>query len=149
KRFIAHRDVYDEFARLFAEKMAALKVGDPLDESVEVGPIATEGGLNDLTELVEDAVAKGASVLAGGHALEGRGYFFEPTVLADLTDDMRIVFEETFGPVASLYKAEDADDAIRIANQTTFGLSSSVWTNDAAQEAYFVQRLDAGAVFIN
>jgi succinate-semialdehyde dehydrogenase/glutarate-semialdehyde dehydrogenase len=149
KRFIAHRDVYDEFARLFAAKMAALKVGDPLDESVDVGPVATASGLGDLADLVDDAVAKGASVLVGGHALDGRGYFFEPTVLGGLTDDMRIVFEEAFGPVASLYKAEDADDALRIANQTTFGLSSSVWTNDPEEEAYFVERLDAGAVFIN
>jgi succinate-semialdehyde dehydrogenase/glutarate-semialdehyde dehydrogenase len=149
KRFIAHRDVYDEFARLFTEKMAALKVGDPLDESVDVGPVATEGGLDDLRELVDDAVAKGASVLVGGHAVDGPGYFFEPTILADLTDDMRVVLEETFGPVASLYRAEDADDAIRIANRTTFGLSSSVWTNDPEEERYFVQRLDAGAVFVN
>ncbi|MEU1276133.1 NADP-dependent succinic semialdehyde dehydrogenase [Streptomyces sp. NPDC005799] len=149
KRFIAHRDVYDEFARLFAEKTAALKVGDPFDESVDVGPVATAGGRDELTGLVDDAVAKGASVLAGGHAIEGPGYFFAPTVLADLTDDMRVVYEETFGPVASLYRAEDADDAIRIANQTTFGLSSSVWTNDPEEESYFVQHLDAGAVFIN
>ncbi|MBO4253156.1 NADP-dependent succinic semialdehyde dehydrogenase [Streptomyces griseorubiginosus] len=149
KRFIAHRDVYDEFARLFAEKMAALKVGDPFDESVDVGPVATAGGRDELTELVDDAVSNGASVLAGGHALNGPGYFFAPTVLADLTDDMRIVYEEAFGPVASLYRAEDADDAIRIANQTTFGLSSSVWTNDPEEESYFVQHLDAGAVFVN
>jgi succinate-semialdehyde dehydrogenase/glutarate-semialdehyde dehydrogenase len=81
--------------------------------------------------------------------VDGPGYFFEPTILADLTDDMRVVLEETFGPVASLYRAEDADDAIRIANRTTFGLSSSVWTNDPEEERYFVQRLDAGAVFVN
>jgi succinate-semialdehyde dehydrogenase/glutarate-semialdehyde dehydrogenase len=149
KRFIAHRDVYDAFARLFAEKMAALKVGDPFDESVDVGPVATAGGRDELTELVDDAVSKGASVLAGGHALDGPGYFFAPTVLADLTDDMRVVYEETFGPVASLYRAENADDAIRIANQTTFGLSSSVWTNDPEEESYFVRHLDAGAVFVN
>ncbi|MEU2779999.1 aldehyde dehydrogenase family protein, partial [Streptomyces sp. NPDC007162] len=149
KRFIAHRDVYDEFARLFAEKMAALKVGDPFDESVDVGPVATAGGRDELTELVDDAVSKGASVLAGGHPIDGPGYFFAPTVLANLTDDMRIVFEETFGPVASLYRAEDVADAVRIANQTTFGLSSSVWTNDPEEESYFVRHLDAGAVFVN
>ena len=149
KRFIVHQDVYDEFAGLFAAKIKALTVGDPLDASVQVGPIATAGGLNDLQELVDDAVAKGAQVLAGGHALDRPGYFFEPTILAGLTDDMRLVMEEAFGPVASLYPAKDDDDAIRIANQTTFGLSSSVWTSDPAEEAYFVENLDAGAVFVN
>jgi succinate-semialdehyde dehydrogenase / glutarate-semialdehyde dehydrogenase len=149
KRFIAHTSVYDEFADLFTNKMSSLKVGDPLDESVEVGPVATETGRDELAELVEDAVAKGATVLTGGHPIQREGWFYEPTVLSDLDDGMRIVLEETFGPVASLYRAETRDDAIRIANQTSFGLSSAVWTNDPEEEAYFVAYLDAGAVFIN
>lgn len=149
KRFIAHADIFDEFSALFAQKMAALTVGDPLDESVDVGPVATESGRVELAELVDDAVAKGATVLTGGKPVERDGWFYEPTVLTDLNDDMRIVLEETFGPVASLYRAESESDAVRIANQTTFGLSSAVWTNDAAEEAYFIANLDAGAVFIN
>ena len=149
KRFIAHTDIYDEFAALFAQKMAALNVGDPMDESVDVGPLATASGRDELAELVDDAVANGASVLIGGQALAREGWFYEPTVLADLTDSMRIVLEEAFGPVASLYRAENRDDAIRIANQTTFGLSSAVWTNDSEEEAHFVANLDAGAVFVN
>lgn len=149
KRFIVHADVYDRFAELFAQKMGALVVGDPLDAATEVGPLATASGRDDLTELVDDAVAKGASVLTGGSAPDRAGWFYEPTVIGDLTDDMRLVLEEAFGPVATLYRATDADDAVRIANQTTFGLSSAVWTNDAAEEDAFIAALDAGAVFVN
>jgi succinate-semialdehyde dehydrogenase/glutarate-semialdehyde dehydrogenase len=149
KRFIAHTEVYDEFAALFSTKMAALSVGDPLDESVDVGPLATATGRDELAELVDDAVSKGATVLTGGHSVQRDGWFYEPTVLADLTEEMRIVLEEAFGPVASLYRAETRDDAIRVANQTSFGLSSAVWTNDPDEEAYLVANLDAGAVFIN
>jgi len=120
-----------------------------MDEKTDVGPVATESGRSDLAELVDDAVAKGAKVLAGGGAVDGPGWFYRPTLLTDLTDDMRIVMEETFGPVASLYKVADRADAVRIANQTTFGLSSAVWTQDADEEAAFIRDLDAGAVFIN
>jgi succinate-semialdehyde dehydrogenase/glutarate-semialdehyde dehydrogenase len=149
KRFIAHAAIYDEFAALFAQKMAALAVGDPLDESVDVGPIATASGRDELAELVDDAVAKGATVLTGGQRIEREGWFYEPTVLTDLRDGMRIVLEEAFGPVASLYSAQTREEAIRIANQTSFGLSSAVWTNDPEEEAYFIANLDAGAVFVN
>lgn len=149
KRFLVHTDIYDSFAALFARKMSALVVGDPLDEKTEVGPVATESGRSDLAELVDDAITKGARVLAGGAAVDGPGWFYQPTLLSELTDEMRIVLEETFGPVASLYRVSDREEAARIANQTTFGLSSAVWTQDAEEEAYFIGELDAGAVFIN
>ena len=149
KRFIVHTDVYDEFARLFVAKMSALVVGDPMDEATDVGPLATASGRDDVAELVDDAVAKGAEVLTGGGAPEGPGWYYSPTVLAGLTDDMRVVMEETFGPVASLYKVTDRDEAARVANQTTFGLSSAVWSNDADEQDWFIRHLDAGAVFLN
>jgi succinate-semialdehyde dehydrogenase/glutarate-semialdehyde dehydrogenase len=149
KRFIVHTDIYDAFASLFAEKMSALVVGDPLDEKTEVGPVATESGRSDLAELVDDAVAKGAKVLVGGGAVDGPGFFYQPTVLSELTDSMRIVLEESFGPVASLYRVANREEAVRIANQTTFGLSSAIWTRDADEESHFVDELDAGAVFVN
>ncbi len=149
KRFIVHTDVYDAFAAEFAAQMSALVVGDPLDPATEVGPLATRSGRDELAELVDDAVSKGAEVLTGGSMPEGEGYFYPPTVLAGLTDDMRLVQEEAFGPVATLYRASDDEDALRIANQTSFGLSSAVWTNDPEQEARFVANLDAGAVFVN
>ncbi|MDG4665611.1 NADP-dependent succinic semialdehyde dehydrogenase [Mycobacterium sp. 236(2023)] len=149
KRFIVHTDVYDEFTRLFVAKMNALKVGDPMDEATDVGPLATESGRDEVAELVDDAVVKGAEVLAGGSAPDRPGFYYTPTVLAGLTDDMRIVLEETFGPVASVYRVADREEAARIANQTTFGLSSAVWSNDAAEQDWFVANLDAGAVFLN
>lgn len=149
KRFIVHADVYDKFVELFVAGVSAAKLGDPMDPSTDVGPIATRGGRDELVELVNDAVAKGAKVLVGGKAPEQDGWWFEPTVLVDIPDNANIVMEETFGPVASLYKAANADEAIRIANQTRFGLSSAVWTTDDTEAQYFIERLDAGAVFVN
>jgi succinate-semialdehyde dehydrogenase/glutarate-semialdehyde dehydrogenase len=149
KRFIVHTDVYDEFVRLFTEKVAALTVGDPLDETTDVGPLATESGRDELAELVEDAVAQGATVLTGGSAPDRPGWFYTPTVIDGVTPAMRLYLEEAFGPVASVYRVTDRDEALAIANGTTFGLSSAVWTNDAADEEWFIQNLDAGAVFIN
>lgn len=149
KRFIVHTDVYDEFVGYFVDKMRRLVVGDPMDESTDVGPLATAAGRDDLAALVDDAVAKGASTLLGGSAAPGPGWFFPPTVLADLTEDMRIVQEETFGPVASLYRIADREGATRVANQTTFGLSSAVWTQDTDEQQWFITTLDAGMVFLN
>jgi len=149
KRFIVHTDVYDEFIRLFAEKVAALKVGDPLDESTDVGPVATESGRDELAELVADAVAKGANVLTGGEVPARAGWFYEPTVIEGITPEMRLYAEEAFGPVASVYRAAGREEALAIANGTTFGLSSAVWTNDPEEEEWFIQNLDAGAVFVN
>ncbi|MBS1691897.1 MAG: NADP-dependent succinic semialdehyde dehydrogenase [Actinobacteria bacterium] len=149
KRFIVHADVYDAFVERFVAAMRALVVGDPMDETTDVGPLATESGRDDVAELVDDAVAKGAQVLTGGAAPDAPGWYYPPTVLGGLTDDMRIVMEETFGPVASVYKVTDRHEAVRVANQTTFGLSSAVWTTDAAEQDWFVANLDAGAVFLN
>lgn len=149
KRFIVHTDVYDEFAAEFARQMSELVVGNPLLPETQVGPVATESGRQDLIDLVEDARAKGATILVGGTVPDLPGWFYAPTVIADLPEDARLVQEEAFGPVASLYRAKDNEDALRIANQTTFGLSSAVWTNDPEEEAHFVANLDAGAVFVN
>jgi succinate-semialdehyde dehydrogenase/glutarate-semialdehyde dehydrogenase len=149
KRFIVHTEVYDSFAAEFVKLMSELSVGDPLDAATQVGPLATAAGRDELAGLVEDARALGAQVLTGGTIPEGPGFFYAPTVLAGLSEGMRIIQEETFGPVASLYRAADREDALRIANQTTFGLSSAVWTNDAEEEEWFTANLDAGAVFIN
>ena len=149
KRFIVHADVYDAFVAEFTERMSRLVVGNPLLPETEVGPLATRAGRDELAELVDDARAKGANVLTGGFIPEDSGYFYAPTVIENIPDDARLVLEEAFGPVASVYRAKDNADALRIANQTTFGLSSSVWTNDPDEEAWFTANLDAGAVFIN
>jgi succinate-semialdehyde dehydrogenase/glutarate-semialdehyde dehydrogenase len=149
KRFIVHTDVYDDFVAQFTAKVAALTVGDPLEDGTDVGPLATKSGRDDLAELVTDAVGKGATVLTGGSAPEGAGWFYQPTVLADVTPAMRIHLEEACGPVATVYRVADRDEAVAIANGTTFGLSSSVWTTDPAEEEWFIANVDAGAVFIN
>ncbi|AIJ17243.1 NADP-dependent succinic semialdehyde dehydrogenase [Streptomyces lividans] len=149
KRFIVHTDVYDAFAQRFTEGMRALKVGDPMDEETEVGPLSSEQGLNDLVELVDDAVRGGASVLCGGERPDGPGWYYPPTVLADVTRELRIHREEAFGPVATLYRAADLDEAVLIANDTDFGLSSNVWTRDDADVDRFVRDLEAGGVYVN
>ncbi|MEU9916396.1 NADP-dependent succinic semialdehyde dehydrogenase [Streptomyces sp. NPDC051001] len=149
KRFIVHTDVYDAFAERFVEGMKALKVGDPLEESTDVGPLSSERGRADLEELVDDARRGGASVLCGGERPEGDGWYYSPTVLAGITREMRIHREEAFGPVATLYRAGDLDEAVLIANDSPFGLSSNVWTRDEAEVDRFARDLEAGGVFFN
>ncbi|MFF9809421.1 NADP-dependent succinic semialdehyde dehydrogenase [Streptomyces coeruleorubidus] len=149
KRFIVHTDVYDAFAERFAEGMKALKVGDPMAEDTEVGPLSSEQGLRDLEELVDDAVRGGAEVLCGGERPDGPGWYYAPTVLAGITREMRVHREEAFGPVATLYRAADLDEAVLIANDSPFGLSSNVWTRDEAEVDRFVRDLEAGGVYFN
>jgi succinate-semialdehyde dehydrogenase/glutarate-semialdehyde dehydrogenase len=149
KRFIAHAGIYDDFAAKFTERMAALKVGDPTDPDTVVGPLATEQGRVDVEKLVDGAVAAGAVVRCGGKRLDRPGWFYPPTVITDITRDMPIFTEEVFGPVASLYRAADIDEAIDIANATSFGLGSNAWTNDASEQQRFIDDIEAGQVFIN
>ncbi|MFE1035254.1 NADP-dependent succinic semialdehyde dehydrogenase [Streptomyces sp. NPDC058807] len=149
KRFIVHTDVYDAFVARFTEGMKALKVGDPMDEETEVGPLSSEQGVEDLVGLVDDAVRGGAEVLCGGERPDGPGWYYPPTVLAGVTREMRIHREEAFGPVATLYRAADLDEAVLIANDTDFGLSSNVWTRDDADVDRFVRDLEAGGVYVN
>lgn len=149
KRFIVHADVYDAFLEKFTAAMAALKMGDPMDEATQLGPLSTASGVDLLDELVQDARAKGAKITTGGERPEGPGFFYPPTVVTDITNDMRLYAEEAFGPTASVYKVADRDEALRIANDTTFGLSSAVWTQDADEADFFANGLEAGAVFVN
>ncbi|KUJ70491.1 succinate-semialdehyde dehydrogenase [Streptomyces albus subsp. albus] len=151
KRFIVHGDVYDEFAAMFTEGMAALTVGDPMTEATDIGPLSTEQGRTDLEALVDDAVRVGARTLCGGRRPPNQpaGWFYEPTVLAEVTEGMRIHREEAFGPVATLYRVAGLDEAVALANDTPFGLSSNVWTRDQAEQRRFVRDLQAGGVFFN
>ncbi|MFF7982780.1 NADP-dependent succinic semialdehyde dehydrogenase [Streptomyces sp. NPDC007901] len=149
KRFIVHTAVYDAFAERFVAGMEALRTGDPMDEGTDVGPLASEQGRKDLEELVEDARRSGAEVLCGGQRPDGPGWYYPPTVLAGIHRDMRIHREEAFGPVATLYRAGDLDEAVLIANDSPFGLSSNVWTRDEAEVDRFVRDLEAGGVFVN
>lgn len=149
KRFIVHDDVFDSFTDAFVDAMDSLVVGDPMSDDTDVGPLATEQGRDDVIELVDDAVSHGAVVRCGGRAVDGPGWFYPPTVLSDITPDMRIDREEVFGPVATVYRVASADEAVEIANATDFGLGSNAWTEDPAEQERFVADLDAGAVFIN
>ncbi|QWZ07035.1 NADP-dependent succinic semialdehyde dehydrogenase [Nocardioides panacis] len=149
KRFIVHTDVYDEFVELFAKEMAALVVGDPMEDGTDVGPLANEQGREDVEALVKDAVDKGATVLVGGERPDRDGWWFPPTLVADVTEEMDMYLEEVFGPVAQVHRATDIEDAVRIANVTRFGLGSNAWTNDPEEQAVFVRDLAAGQTFIN
>ena len=149
KRFIVAESIADEFEKLFAQKMAALRVGDPFDESTDVGPLSTPDGLADLDRDVRKSVEAGAKILTGGKPLSRPGNFYAPTVLVNIPKDSPAYKEEMFGPVASVFRAKDVNDAIRIANDSRFGLGASAWTNDAAEQRKFIDGLDAGMVFIN
>ena len=149
KRFIVHRDVADAFATKFVAAMCALRLGDPMDESTDIGPLATPQILHEVAALVDDAVALGATVLCGGKRIAGPGNFYPPTVLSGIPSSARIVSEEAFGPVAALFVADDKEDAVRIANATSFGLGAAAWTRDEDEQRFFADRIEAGQVFVN
>jgi succinate-semialdehyde dehydrogenase/glutarate-semialdehyde dehydrogenase len=149
KRFIVADQIADKFESAFVAKMKALKVGDPMDASTEVGPLATADAVTSLQADIDATVKAGAQVLTGGKPLNGAGSFFAPTVLANIPKDSPAYREELFGPVASTFRVKDIDEAIRIANDSRFGLGASAWTNDAAERDRFANEIDAGMVFIN
>ncbi len=149
KRFIVADSIYEEFERRFVEGMQALRVGDPLEEETDIGPLATADVLEDLDEQVRETVEAGARVLTGGHRLEGEGNYYAPTVITDIPLDSPAYSEELFGPVALLFRVRDVEEAIRLANDTVFGLGSSVWTNDQEEQSRFIEEIEAGSVFIN
>jgi succinate-semialdehyde dehydrogenase/glutarate-semialdehyde dehydrogenase len=120
-----------------------------MDENVKVGPLATESGRDDVEELVQDALDKGARLVTGGKRPDGPGWFYPPTLIADITPQMRMYREEVFGPVASLYRVPDLDAAIELANDTEFGLGSNIWTDDTEERERFVREAEAGMVFVN
>jgi succinate-semialdehyde dehydrogenase/glutarate-semialdehyde dehydrogenase len=149
KRFIIASGIYEAFERNFVAQMRGLRVGDPMEESTDIGPLATPQILKDLDEQVRKAVASGARVLTGGKQPERSGNFYEPTVLTNISEQSPVYCEEVFGPVALLFRVETMEQAIRLANATTFGLGAAVWTNDPQEQAEFIDELEAGCVFIN
>jgi succinate-semialdehyde dehydrogenase/glutarate-semialdehyde dehydrogenase len=149
KRIIVHEDIADEFEHRYVEGMSALKVGDPMDDQTDMGPLATPQILEDVDGQVRKSVEAGARVLTGGKPIDGPGNFYPPTVITDIPEDSPGYKEEIFGPVASLFRARDIDDAIRIANDTEFGLGSSAWTTDPDEQERFINEIEAGQVFIN
>ena len=149
KRFIVHEAVADEFERRFVEAMRALRVGDPMDPKTQVGPLATPQLVDELEEQVRETIRRGGRAVIGGQRLDRPGNFFAPTVLVDVPADSPAARDETFGPVAALFRARDAADAIRIANDSRYGLGASVWTTDDAEAERFATEIESGQVFIN
>jgi succinate-semialdehyde dehydrogenase / glutarate-semialdehyde dehydrogenase len=149
KRFFVHADIAEEFTRLFAEKLSALKVGDPMDEDTQVGPLATEQGREDVEKYVQDAVDKGATVVVGGQRPDGPGWYYPPTLVTGITPEMAMHDEEVFGPVAALYTVSGLDEAIEIANSHVYGLGSNLWSEDEDERARFIRDIASGMAFIN
>jgi succinate-semialdehyde dehydrogenase/glutarate-semialdehyde dehydrogenase len=149
KRFIVHEKIYDEFLNRFVARVSAVRVGDPVDETTELGPLATSAIRDELDGQVRKSVEAGARLLTGGKPLDREGYFYAPTVLADIPPSAPAAHDELFGPVASVFKASDIRDAIRLANSTSFGLGASAWTRDAAERDQFVNEIESGLLFIN
>lgn len=149
KRFIIAEPIAQEFQDRFVEAIAAVRVGDPFDESTELGPLATSSGLLDIEQQVGQSVAAGARILTGGKKLNRPGFFYAPTVLTDIPKGSPAHSEELFGPVASVFRAKHLDDAICIANDTRFGLGASVWTNDDRERDRLIAEIESGMVFVN
>lgn len=149
KRFLVEESVADRFVELFCEHVQAIRVGNPLEEGIALGPLARGNLRDDLHSQVERSLAAGATLKLGGHAIEGPGYFYAPTVLDHVTPEMAAGAEETFGPVAAIIRVKDAEEAVRIANATEFGLGAALWTADLERARKLVRQIEAGAVFVN
>ena len=149
KRFIVDGRIADEFERRFVAAMAALRVGDPMDEASDIGPLATPAILEELESQVSRSVAMGARLLVGGHRIRRPGNFYAPTVLAGVPENAPAYREELFGPVAAIFRSRDIGDAIRLANDTAFGLGASAWTSDPAEQQRFIDEIESGMVFVN
>jgi len=149
KRFIVHEAVYDEFVERYVAAMAALRVGDPLDPATQVGPLATRAIRDGVEQQVRETVAAGAKVRLGAAPLDRPGFYYAPTVLTDIPEGTPARDDEIFGPVASIFRVRDLDEAIRLANASPFGLGSSAWTRDPEEQRRFIDELEAGLTFVN
>jgi succinate-semialdehyde dehydrogenase/glutarate-semialdehyde dehydrogenase len=149
KRFIVHKDIYARFVEQFVSQVSSLRIGDPMDEQTQLGPLATAAIRDELDAQVKATVARGAKVLTGGKRLDRAGYFYAPTVLADIPPDSPAARDELFGPVASVFRAKDLTEAIALANGTSFGLGASAWTRDKDEQARFIEEIESGLLFIN
>jgi succinate-semialdehyde dehydrogenase/glutarate-semialdehyde dehydrogenase len=149
KRFLVVDSVADEFQRRFVEAVSKLKVGNPREPSTQIGPLAREDLRENLERQVRESEAMGAKVLTGGAPVDGPGFFYQPTVLTDVTTRMPVFTEETFGPVAPLVRVHDVDEALELANDTQYGLGADLWTGDGERGVEVARRIESGSVFIN
>jgi succinate-semialdehyde dehydrogenase/glutarate-semialdehyde dehydrogenase len=149
KRFIVAAKIASEFEKKFVKRMQELRVGDPFEESTQLGPLASADAVTTLDADVKKSIAAGARLLTGGQPLPGPGFYYAPTVLTDIPKGSPAYSEELFGPVASIFRVKGIDEAVALANDVRFGLGASAWTNDAAETERFVNELQAGMVFLN
>ena len=149
KRFFVSKNIAKDFIELFIKKVSQLKVGDPTLIETDIGPLSSKGGLETISGIVEDAKEKGAEILLGGSKIDGKGYFYQPTILTNVKPNMRIAKEETFGPVAPITIVENESEAVRLANDTEFGLGASIWTKDLAKAEKISRRIESGIVSVN
>ena len=149
KRFFVGKNIAKDFIELFIKKASELKVGDPMDMETDIGPISSEEGLETISGIVEDAKEKGAEILLGGSKIDGKGFFYKPTILTNVKPNMRIANEETFGPVAPITIVENESEAIKLANESEFGLGASIWTKDLAKADKMSRRIESGIVSVN
>ena len=149
KRFFVGKNIADEFIELFIKKASELKVGDPMSIETDIGPLSSKDGLETISGIVEDAKEKGAEILLGGTEMDGKGFFYKPTILRNVKPDMRIAQEETFGPVAPITIVENESEAIKFANESEFGLGASIWTKDLAKADKMSRRIESGIVSVN
>jgi aldehyde dehydrogenase len=149
KRFFVGKNIAKDFIELFIKRASQLKVGDPTATETDIGPLASKEGLETISGIVNDAKDKGAEILLGGSEIEGRGYFYQPTILTNIKQEMRIAKEETFGPVAPITIVENESEAVRLANNTEFGLGASIWTKDLTKAEKISRRIESGIVSVN
>jgi succinate-semialdehyde dehydrogenase/glutarate-semialdehyde dehydrogenase len=149
KRFFVHEKIATEFQELFVQGMNSLRIGDPMLAATQLGPLSTPAMVTDLERQIEQLTAAGAKILTGGKRIEGKGNYFQPTVITDIKPGTPAYYEELFGPAAMFFVVQDAQEAARIANDSQFGLGASVWTNDPKERDYFIDEIESGMVFVN
>ncbi|MGV7226894.1 MAG: NAD-dependent succinate-semialdehyde dehydrogenase [Nitrosopumilus sp.] len=149
KRFFVGKNIADEFIELFIKKASELKIGDPMSIETDIGPLSSKDGLETISGIVEDAKEKGAEILLGGSQMDGKGFFYKPTILKNIKSNMRISREETFGPVAPITIVENESEAVKLANESEFGLGASIWTKDLAKADKMSRRIESGIVSVN
>ena len=149
ERIYIAEGIYDEFVEAFTEEVTAYKIGDPTDLSTFIGSLTRGQQLEVLKEQVEDAVAKGATLLAGGKAIEGAGYYFEPTVLANCNHDMKVMIDESFGPIIGLQKVNSDEEAISLMLDTEYGLTSAVFSSNEERAMHILDNMNSGTVYWN
>ena len=149
KRFIVHSSIYNQFIDKLKEQIQELSIGDPMDENILVGPLAREDILEELNQQVQNSINLGAKLITGGARMGKKGYFYSPTILTNITKEMPIYYEETFGPVFTIIKFNSTDEMIEIANDSEFGLGASIWSKDKENALSIARKIETGAIFIN